>query len=279
MDSLIWSLIKISIVFAIAGMLWSLLKFFLAKWQTLIMHRYATNLLITDVEAQKRAQTLMDLVRLAIRVAVILTAIFMALSILGIDVKPLLASAGIVGLAIGFGAQSLVKDFFSGFFILLEDQVRVGDVVAINGTSGTVEQINFKTTVLRDLAGTVHFFSNGSITSISNMTKDWSAYIFDISVAYRSNVEGVIDIIKTVGIELRRDRDWKEFILEDLEIFGLDRFAESAVTIKGRIKTQPTRQWEVGREFLKRLKAAFEKNNIEIPYPHMKILSEEKCQK
>ncbi len=180
----------------------------------------------------------------------------------------MLATAGIAGVAIGFAGQSLIKDIINGFFLLLWNQVRVGDVVQLSDKSGLVEMINLKMTVLRDLAGNVHYIPNGSIDIVTNMTKDYSRYVFEIGVAYREEVDEVIDIIKKVDSELRNDPDFKEDILEPLEIFGLDKFADSAIIIKARTTTKPLKQWRIGREFNRRLKKKFDEEDIEIPFPH-----------
>ena len=190
---------------------------------------------------------------------------------LGLEIGPILASAGILGLAIGFGAQNLVRDFISGFFMILENQIRVGDVAIINNTAGLVERITMRTTVLRDLQGIVHYFQNGNISSLSNMTNDWSAYVFDIGVAYKENTDNVINKIEEVLETMQSDDEYGHFIIEQPEIFGVDKLGDSAVVIKGRIKTQPIKQWFVGREFLRRVKLVFDESNIEIPFPHSTI--------
>jgi small-conductance mechanosensitive channel len=189
----------------------------------------------------------------------------------GLEIGPILASAGILGLAVGFGAQNLVRDFIAGFFMILENQIRVGDVAIINSTGGLVEQINFRTTVLRDLQGVVHYFQNGNISSLSNMTNDWSAYVFDIGVAYKENTDDVAIKIQQVIDSMMADDKFKNLIIDQPEIFGVDKLDNSAVVIKGRIKTLPIQQWTVGREFLRRIKFAFDEANIEIPFPHSTI--------
>lgn len=224
-----------------------------------------------DPEFQKRTQTLGSIVRYVAVFTILLVAAMMMLREFGVEIGPLLAAAGIVGLAVGFGAQSLVKDVISGFFILLEDQIRVGDVVQIAGKGGLVEKISLKTTILRDLAGNVHYVPNGHIDVVTNMTKDYSRYVFDIGVAYRENVDEVIGVIKEVDEELRNDPDYKEDILEPIEILGLDQFANSAVIVKARTTTMPIKQWRVGREFNRRLKKKFDERNIEIPFPHVTL--------
>ena len=222
-------------------------------------------------ESQKRVETIVRLIKQALLLALWVTVSLVVLKDLGVEIGPIIASAGIVGLAVGFGAQNLVRDFISGFFIILENQIRLGDVAIINGTGGLVEQINFRTIMLRDLGGTVHIFPNGTISTLSNLTNEWSAYVFDIGVAYKENTDHVIEIMQEVGKSMRRDDKFGKSILEDVDIFGVDQFGDSSVIIKGRIKTKPIRQWEVGREFLRRIKLAFDENNIEIPFPHHSV--------
>ncbi len=219
-------------------------------------------------ESEKRVETIIRLLKQGAMLALWLTVLLVILKELGVDVAPVIASAGIVGLAVGFGAQNLVRDIISGFFIILENQIRVGDVATINGTGGLVEQINFRTIVLRDLSGTVHIFPTGTITTLSNLTNEWSAYILDIGVAYKEDTDRVIEIMKEVGDLMLQDKEFGPLMLEEPEIFGVDKLADSAVIIKGRIKTRPVRQWMVGREYLRRLKYAFDANGIEIPFPH-----------
>ncbi len=224
-----------------------------------------------DGESKKRAETLSGVVRNVFVVMIWTIAIMVALSEVGIEIGPILAAAGIVGLAVGFGAQDLVKDVINGFFILLEDQIRVGDVVQIAGKAGLVEKVNLKMTILRDLQGHVHFIPNGSIDTVTNMTKEFSFYLFEFGVAYREDVDQVIEVIKQVDEDIRNDEDFKNEILEPIEILGLDKFADSAIIIKARIKTMPIKQWHVGREFNRRIKKAFDEKDIEIPFPHLTL--------
>ena len=222
-------------------------------------------------ESEKRIETIVRLVKQAALLGLWLTISLVILDEFGVKIGPIIASAGVVGLAVGFGAQNLVRDTISGFFIIMENQVRVGDVAIINGTGGLVEKIKFRTTVLRDLGGVVHVFPNGEITTLSNLTKEWSAYIFDIGVAYKENTDHVIEIMQQVGRTMWEDEKYGKLMLEQPDIFGVDKLGDSSVIIKGRIKTKPIRQWEVGREFLRRIKHAFDENNIEIPFPHRSI--------
>lgn len=224
-----------------------------------------------DEESKKRAKTLSSVIRNSLNAVVLIIALMTVLGHLGVEIGPLLAAAGVVGLAIGFAGQSLVKDVINGFFILLWDQIRVGDVVEISGKGGLVEKINLKMTVLRDLAGNVHFIPNSNIDAVTNMTKDYSRYVFDIGIAYREDVEEVMEILKEIDEQLRNDPDFKEDILEPLEIFGLDKFDDSAIVIKARITTKPIKQWRIGREFNRRLKKKFDEKDIEIPFPHRTV--------
>jgi len=222
-------------------------------------------------EVAKRVNTLFRLVRQGVRIVVYVIVLLVILKEVGIDIAPILAGAGILGLAVGFGAQNLVRDVISGFFFILENQVRVGDVAVINGTGGLVEEINFRTIVLRDLSGVVHVYPNGTVTTLSNMTRTWSAYVFEIGVAYKENTDRVSEVIREVCAGMREDETYGPLILEEAEIFGVDQFGDSAVVIKGRIKTEPIKQWMVGREFLRRIKLAFDERDIEIPFPHRSI--------
>jgi small conductance mechanosensitive channel len=222
-------------------------------------------------EAEKRAKTLGKIINSAGLVLVIGVAVMMVLSEFGIDITPIITGAGIAGLAVGFGAQNLVRDVISGFFLILEDQIRVGDVARINGASGQVEAIRLRTTVLRDLEGVVHIFPNGEIKQVSNLTKDFSYSVIDVGVAYKESVDEVMTVLKTVGEELGQDPDFGPLVLEPLEILGVDDFGDSQVTIKIRIKTVPLKQWKVGRELRRRIKNTFDGRGIEIPFPHISV--------
>lgn len=223
-------------------------------------------------EAQvKRADTITHVIRDVTRVVILAVGSMMILSEVGIDLKPILAAAGLGGLAIGFGAQSLVKDMISGFFILLEDSIQVGDVVEVAGVSGVVEEVKLRTITLRDLSGNVHVVPNGVIDKVKNMTKVYAFYVFNIGVAYRENVDEVMVVLHEIAEELRCDLRFKDDILEPLEMLGVDQFADSAVIIKCRIKTQPIKQWRVGREMNRRIKKTFDAKGIEIPFPHQTI--------
>ena len=223
------------------------------------------------VERSQRARTLLPLARNALRVVVGIIAALMILSEIGIDIAPVLAGVGVAGLAIGFGAQTLVKDIITGLFILLEDSVAVGDVVTAGGHTGTVEAITVRTIRMRDLSGQVHTVPYSSVDTISNMTKEFSYYLIDMGVAYREDYDEVVDVMREVGAELQQDPEYGPNMLEPLEIMGLNSFGDSAVIVRARLKTKPLEQWATGREYNRRLKAAFDERGIEIPFPHTQI--------
>jgi small conductance mechanosensitive channel len=225
----------------------------------------------SSLETEKRLKTIGNLLRKVAFVAIFIVALMMVLKEIGMDIAPIIAGAGIIGLAIGFGAQNLVRDIISGFFIIMENQVRVGDVSVINGIGGLVEEINLRTIVLRDLEGTVHVFPNGTINTLSNKSKGWSRYVVDVGVAYKENVDQVMQVLKEVGEELFKDEQFVPLILEPLQVLGVDNFGSSEVIIKCMIKTQPLKQWDVGRELRRRIKNTFDKKGIEIPFPHVSI--------
>lgn len=223
------------------------------------------------LERSRRVRTLGNLIYNTVGIVFGAAALMMVLRELRVDIVPLLTGAGILGLAVGFGAQSLVKDVISGFFLILENQVRVGDVATINGTGGAVEAITLRTITLRDLSGTVHVFPNGSIERLANLTKDFSFAVFDIGVAYKEDTDQVFDVMRRVGEDLRADPMLQTSILEPLELLGVEAFADSAVVIKARFKTLPLKQWAVAREFRRRLKKAFDEAGIEIPFPQVSL--------
>lgn len=190
------------------------------------------------------------------------TAMLIALGQIGVNILPILAGAGVIGLAVGFGAQHLVRDLVSGFFLLLENQVRVGDMAIINGTSGTVESVTFRTVVLRDPAGVVHVFPNGLITTLANATMDWSGYLIDVTFPFKEDTDRVVDVMRRVAEELGTDAELGRLMIAPVEIFGVDNFTDTTVTIKARCKTLPGEQQRIGREYRRRLKKAFDAEGI-----------------
>jgi small conductance mechanosensitive channel len=222
-------------------------------------------------EREDRARTLVSVFENASSAAILIGAILMTLDHAGVPIGPLLGGAAVLGLAISFGAQNLVSDFFYGFMILLENQYKLNDVVRINDHSGQVERITLRMTALRDVEGNLHFIPNGQITSVVNMTHGWSRALFDIGVAYKENVDRVMEVIIELGQELRKDPRFRPLILEDPTMLGVDGFADSAVIIRFFLKTRPLQQWAVKRELLRRIKNRFDELGIEIPFPHRTV--------
>ncbi len=269
-----WLIYDIPVVLAILLIMFVLLRFnrtFFRRLNNLLINRARKGHDDESLEAEKRINTLSGILKGLGRILIWSVFSMIVLRRLGLDIAPLLAGAGILGLAIGFGAQELVRDFISGFFILLENQIRAGDVVRINGTAGLVERIELRTTTLRDFDGVVHIFQNGKINTISNLTKEWSAVSFDIGVAYKEDTDNVMEVMKNVGTEMIGDDAFRDMFMEPIEIMGLDKFDDSAIVIKARIKTKPGSQWTVGREYRRRLKIAFDGRGIEIPFPHTTV--------
>src|SRR5688500_11231194 len=204
------------------------------------------------IERTKRAQTFSRLLQRTLSVVITVMAGLMILRELDIDITPVLTGAGIAGLAVGFGAQTLVRDIISGFFLIAEDQVRVGDVAVVNGQGGLVEEVNLRTIVLRDEPGTGHVFPNGEVKTLANMSKDFAYYVMTVGVAYGDDPDRVAAVLKEAGESLMADPQFQPHILAPLEIYGVDAFEAERLVVKARIKTVPQKQWLVGRELLKR---------------------------
>lgn len=226
------------------------------------------------VEPRRRAQlhTLSPLLKGAAQSAIVIVATLTALSEIGVQVGPLLAGAGVVGIALGFGAQTLVKDLLTGVFLVIEDIVSVGDIVKIGDSAGVVERMTLRTIRLRDLDGTLHVFPYGEAQVVHNLTKTFSYYVFNLQISYGSDIDKALRIIREVGEGMQRDADFADKILEPIEVMGVDSLADSGVVLKARIKTKPIQQWTVGREYNRRIKQAFDRAGIEIPFPHMKLV-------
>ena len=262
------------IIGRIAGMI-AIALVALAVWEVAssLIDRYlgATDDEGEEVARSQRVRTLLPLARNALRIVIGVIALLMILTEIGIDVTPILAGVGVIGLAIGFGAQTLVKDIITGVFILLENSLAVGDVVSVGGASGTVETISIRSIRLRDLRGNVHTVPFSEASTITNMTKEYSHCLIEAGVAYREDIDEVCDILRSVGEELRADPEFSGDILEPITIMGLDRFEDSAVIVRARMKTPPGNQWSIGREYNRRLKVAFDAHGIEMPFPHQTI--------
>lgn len=255
----------ICIITAFAAITWEVVSLIIE----LYMARPGTN--GQPLGQSARALTLLPLFRKALAGGLCLVVGIVTLSALGVNIGPLLAGAGIVGIAVGFGAQTLVKDVITGMFILMQDAVAVGDVVTVGGSSGLVEQISVRSIRLRDQSGTVIFIPFSEVTTVKNMTKDFSYALFEVSIAYREDVSAVIKVLVSIAEEMRQEAAFASRILDPMEVLGLDRFADSAVIVKVRIKTLPIQQWDVMREFNLRMKERFDALGIEIPFPHRTI--------
>jgi len=250
----------------------------LAAWLLLALSRKLIRLLRNymiaragTAEENRRIETLTRVFRHVSFVAIMLVAGMLVLSEIGISIAPILGAAGVVGIAVGFGAQNLIKDYFNGFFILLENQIHHGDVVEICEKSGVVENITLRYVSLRDYEGSVHYIPNGLITTVTNKTRDHAYAVIDVGVAYRESIDEVYKVMRSVANEIRASEDFGPKIIDDLEIAGVQDLADSSVVIRCRFKTVVLEQWGVRREFLRRLKDAFDAHGIEIPYPHITV--------
>jgi moderate conductance mechanosensitive channel len=219
-----------------------------------------------------RLRTLLPMMRATLFVVIVIVVGLMALSEIGVNIAPLLAGAGIVGIAIGFGAQKLVQDIITGLFLLLENAMQVGDVVSLGGLAGVVENLSIRTIRLRDKDGSIHIVPFSAVTSVTNMTRDFSYAVFNVGIAYKEDVDRVIAVLKEIAADMRKDPEWAPLIRDDLEVWGLDEFAASSVVVVCRLRTGPSQRWSVMREFNRRMKKRFDELGIEIPFPHQKLV-------
>lgn len=264
-----WALVHgIKIVLIIGG---SIIAYLIAAYSSekIIRRLIHSGVNVSPDAEKKREDTLITVFQSTLKVLIWTVAIMMSLSEIGIDIGPIIAAAGVVGLALGFGGQYLIKDVIAGLFIILENQYRVGDVVCIGDTCGLVERVNLRLTILRDLDGTVHHVSNGEIKIASNLSKVYSRVNLNIGVAYDTDIEKLITVINTVGKDLAEDPHWKSSLLTAPQFSRIDNFADSAIVVKILGDTAPLRQWDVTGELRKRLKIAFDQAGIEIPFPQV----------
>ena len=269
-DSINWvsvgaTAIRVVVIFALAYGLTRLFRRLLSLFRRRITSH------MDNIEQVRRVETLARVFRYVTTVLVSLIAGMLILSEIGVSIAPILGAAGVVGLAVGFGAQSLIKDYFTGFFLLLENQIRQGDVVEAGGKSGLVEEVTLRYVRLRDYDGVVHFIPNNLITTVSNMSRGFAFAVMDAGVAYREDLDHVMRVMQRVGAGLRKDEVFGPKIIADLEMAGVDKWAESSVIVRCRFQVLPLEQWNVKREFMRRLKNAFDEEGIEIPYPHLTV--------
>jgi small conductance mechanosensitive channel len=251
-----WALthgVNIVIIFAGGFIVIRVASLLIDQFQYKLSERHGT----ADLEWQRRAATLSGILTSMVTVTVGFVAILMLLRELTIDVVPILTGAGIAGLAVGFGAQNLVRDVISGFFIILEDQVRIGDAARINGVAGTVEQINLRTIVVRDGEGAVQVFPNGTITALANLSKQFAYAVVDVRVAYSENIDRVMGTIREVGASMERDAHWGTLVLAPIDILGIESLADGVATIRVKFKTQPLNQGKIASELRRRLMTTF----------------------
>lgn len=225
-----------------------------------------------SIEDANRIQTLLRVAHYLLTASTLAVAVLLVLGEVGISLAPILGAAGVVGIAVGFGAQTLVKDYVSGFLLLLENQIRVGDAVEISGKSGVVEEVTLRFIRLRDFGGNVHFIPNNTIGVITNSSLGFAYAVLDVGIAYGSDIEVSMQVMRDVDESMREDANFSGKILKPLEIAGVDQWADSSVMIKARIQVKPLEQWHVRREYLKRLKIAFDAKGVEIPFPHVKLV-------
>lgn len=266
MLALVKTLLRIFVIVGVAYFLNRLSKKLIVKLRDQLNARSADN-----IEEIKRMNTLSMVLRYIVTTVIMAITIVEILHELGISIAPVLAAAGVVGLAVGFGAQSLVKDYFNGFFLLLENQIRKDDVVEIANKSGLVEEITLRYIKMRDYEGNVHYVPNGQITTVTNRSRDFAYAVMDIRVGYDENIAKVMQIMHEVGASIMQDTQLQDKVLDKLDIAGVDNLAESAVIIRCRMKVRPLEQWTIKREYLKRIKNAFDAQQIEIPFPHLTV--------
>ncbi len=264
-SDLVRVLIRVGVILAIAWVMLSLPRRLIPLLRAQLQKH------TDDPEQHKRLETLGRVLRYAATVAITLITGMLVLSELGISIAPILASAGIVGLAVGFGAQSLIKDYFTGLFLLLENQIHQGDVVEVAGKGGLVEEVTLRYIRLRDYEGNVHYVPNGAVTTVTNRSRGFAFAVIDVRIAYREDVEEVFAVMREVAAGMRADPVLGPLIQEDLDIAGVNDWMDSAVMIRARFKVHTLQQWTVRRAFLLRLKQAFDARGIEIPYPHLTL--------
>jgi small-conductance mechanosensitive channel len=250
-----------------------IVKFSKKAIEKVVRHLVQPDSRLTKDEEVRREDTLIKIFSGTIKVLVIIFATMMILSEVGLDVGPLIAGAGIIGLAIGFGGQYLVKDVITGLFIILENQYRVGDVVTISGISGGVEDITLRVTTLRDADGTVHHIPHGQISTVSNKAKGFAKVNMNIGIAYEADLDHVIKVVNKVGKKLAEDKEFADSIISAPEFVRVDEFADSAIVIKIMGEVAPLKQWLIAGELRKRLKIAFDKEGIDIPYPQRVMIT------
>jgi len=259
------TLLHVLVILILAWLLYRFVDRLLKRFRTFMSMK------VTSSEEVKRIETLGRVFHYVASVVITVVTGMLVLSELGVSIAPILGAAGVVGVAVGFGAQSLVKDYFTGLFLLLENQVRQGDVVQVAGKDGEVEELTLRYMRLRDGEGSVHYIPNGLITTVTNKSRDFAYAVVDVSIAYKENIDNALDVMRTVGNEMRNDPAFSTKILENFDTSGVESIGNSGVTLRGRFKVRTPEQWDVKRELIKRLKLALDAHGIEMPFPHLKV--------
>ncbi|MDO9500741.1 mechanosensitive ion channel domain-containing protein, partial [Falsiroseomonas sp.] len=264
---LLSSLVSIALTVAVALTVWEVANAAIARYLARLSR---------DAQAARsaRVRTLLPMLRTILSGTIIVFVALNVLTEIGVNVAPLIAGAGVIGLAIGFGSQTLVRDVITGIFLLFEDAVAVGDVVSVGGLAGVVEQLSIRSIKLRAQDGSIHIVPFSAVTTVTNMTRDFSFAVLDISVAYGEDTDRVVEVMKEVAADIRADPKFNPIVRDDLEVLGVERLADSGVVIRARIKGEPMARWSLGREFNRRIKQRFDQLGIEIPYPHQKLVIE-----
>ena len=265
-DALVPRLVEVGIIILFALLLYRVVRIIIRR---VIEADFDEDDPITKRLRQQRVNTIGSLLASVVAVVLSIVTVLTILGTFGVNLGPILASVGVLGLAVSFGAQSLVKDVITGAFMLLEGQFGIGDVVRLGDVSGSVEKVTLRTTVLRDLHGTVHIVPNGEIKMVSNMTKAWSRAVLDIGVSYEADLDHVIAVLKDEAGKFYQDREWNALLLDPPEVPGVESFGDSAVVVRLLVKTLPMKQWDVARELRRRVKQRFDAEGIEIPFPQV----------
>jgi small conductance mechanosensitive channel len=260
-----------ALVVVVAVVVWFLARWLIHRWSERLQRSLAATGELGDRAKAQRLKTIGRTLSAAMFILVAAVAIVTVLGVWGVPLGPLIASLSVVGIAIGFGAQDLVKDVIAGVFVLVEDQYALGDVVRLAGVSGTVEEIRLRTTVLRDLDGSIHHVPNGEVRVATNLTHEYSRVVVDLSVAYEESVDRALEVIGEVAEGLAGDSEWSSAVVDDPQVLGVDALDDSGVVIRVLFTTDPDMRWNVKREFLRRVKNGLDEAGIEIPYPHITI--------
>ncbi|HZJ49070.1 MAG TPA: mechanosensitive ion channel family protein [Acidimicrobiia bacterium] len=250
---------------------WLVVRFAIRRWSGRAQQRLQSTGDLRDRSKAKRFETIGRSFSVAAFIVIAIVAAAMGLAVWGVPIAPIVASLSVVGIAVGFGAQSFIKDLIAGMFVLIEDQYAIGDVVELAGASGTVEEIRLRTTVLRGLDGSVYHIPNGEVRVAKNLTHEYSRFAIDISVAYEEPVDRVMSVIADEASSFAADPEWSDRLIDETSVLGVDELADSGVTIRVLLTTDPDERWAVKREFLRRIKNRFDAEGIEIPYPHVTV--------